>query len=158
RMRMYGLSERDARDQKASTVIGRLCLTKEVSQVQYDAAVEYLRIYDAYKRAIKAPDALRNSSGGGGDSEETEAYATWGKSVIDKHQGAVNAVVAENSILRNRGCNLVAALDHIVRRDMHFVHMVGDCRLALNALAAHFGLTASANRPTRGSNSTVAVV
>ena len=34
RMRLFGLTETDARDQKASTFVGRLQLTKAISQAQ----------------------------------------------------------------------------------------------------------------------------
>jgi hypothetical protein len=140
RMRLFGLSEKDARDQKAATVIGRLCLTREISQGQYDAAMAYLDLYDAYKRAIKAPDGLRNGTGAGGDVADTDAYAQWCRTTIARHDAAIRAVQRENAVLRHRGCNLVAALDYMIRRDQFFAHMLGDCRLALNALAQHFGL------------------
>lgn len=147
RMRMFGLSEVDARDQKASTFIGRLQLQKAISQVQYDAAVEYLRIYEAYKRAIKAPDALKQSGGVGG-GENTADYERWCRSVIEKYAGekgdgsggAMAAIRAEQNLHENRGSNLYAAIDYIICRDEQHWHMVGDCRLALNALAHHFGL------------------
>lgn len=139
RMRMFGLSEKDARDQKASTFVGRLQLQKVISAQQYDAAVEYLRVYDAYKRAIKAPDASR-SSGGVGGGDNTVDYERWCHSVIGKYDGATEAIRSEQNLHENRGSNLYAAIDYIVCRDEQQWHMVGDCRLALNALAHHFGL------------------
>lgn len=140
RMRLFGLTEADARDQKAASFIGRLNLQKIISAPQYDAAVEYLRVYGAYKRAIKAPDALRSSDGVGGDHGDTESYERWCKTVVAKHTAAIDAVRSEQNILRNRGFNLYAALDYIVGRDQEMWHMVPDCRIALNALAHHFGL------------------
>lgn len=41
------------------------------------------------------------------------------------------------NLQRNRGANV---LDYVVTRDEQMWHMVGDCRLALNALAHHFGI------------------
>jgi hypothetical protein len=139
RMRMFGLSEADARDQKAATFIGRLQLTKVLSQPQYDAAQQFLSVYEAYQRAIKAPAALR-SSAGGGDQGESESYARWCRGAIDRYDAAIEAVRFDQNLHENRGSNLYAALDYIVARDQQLWHMVGDARLALNALAHHFGI------------------
>lgn len=137
RMRLFGLTEKDARDQKASTFIGRLQLTKAISQAQYDAAQEYLSVYEAFQRAVKSPDALR-SSNGGGDQGESDSYASWCAKAIERKETADKAVMAEQCIIANRGRNLIAALDYLVRRGEQHWHLVGDCRLALNALAHHF--------------------
>ncbi|MFC3706056.1 hypothetical protein ACFOOL_14985 [Devosia honganensis] len=150
RMKMFGLSEKDARDQKAATFIGRLNLTDKkalISNAQYDAAVEFLAVYDKYKRAISAPDGTKQSGGAGG-GVETEDYARWCKRAIEAYMGpnrdgqggVMGAIAAEQGLHRNRGANLYAALDYIVCRDEQHWHMVGDVRLALNALAHHFGL------------------
>ena len=137
RMRLFGLSEKDARDQKAATFVGRLQLTKAMTQVQYDAAQEYLRLREAYQRAIKSPDALRTSNGGG-DQGESPTYASWCKAVIGKWDALQKSIHQEQAIHRN--ANFWAALDYLVCRDEQHWHMVGDCRLALNACAHHFGL------------------
>lgn len=142
RMKMFGLSEKDARDQKAATFIGRLNLTDKkalISNAQYDAAVAFLDVYDKYKRAIGAPDALKQSGGIGG-GESTEEYARWCHVARAKYDAAIEAVRAEQGLHENRGANLYAALDYLVCRDEQHWHMVGDCRLALNALAHHFGI------------------
>lgn len=137
RMRLFGLSEKDARDQKASTFVGRLQLTKAVSQAQYDAAQTWLEIREHYQRAIKSPDALR-SSGGGGDAGESPSYSAWCQQAIKRYDAAQKAVMNEQLLFANRGRNLVAGLDYIVARNETHWHLVGDCRLALNALAHHF--------------------
>jgi hypothetical protein len=146
RMRLFGLSEQDARDQKASTFIGRLQLTKALSQAQYDAAQEYLRLREAYQRAIKSPDALRSSSGGG-DEGESPTYAAWCKAVIGKWDALQRAIQTEQGFHENRGANFWAALDYLVCRDEQHWHMVGDARLALNAVAHHFGLLGKKRLP-----------
>lgn len=137
RMRLFGLTEKDARDQKASTFIGRLQLTKVISQAQYDAAQEYLSVYEAFQRAVKSPDALRSSSGGG-DQGESPNYANWCRGAIARKEDADKAIMAEQCIYANRGRNLFAAVDYLVARNEEHHHLVGDCRLALNALAHHF--------------------
>lgn len=139
RMRQFGLSEKDARDQKASTFVGRLQLTRVLSQPQYDAALEFFQLHDRYKRAISAPDGLKVSGGAGG-GDETESHAAWCRSMIVQFDRAYAAVRDEQNLHENRGANLYAALDYVVLRDQQMWHMVGDCRLALNALAHHFGI------------------
>lgn len=142
RMKMYGLSEKDARDQKAATFVGRMNLMDKkalISDAQYDAAATFLEVYDRYKRAISAPDASKQSGGvGGGDN--SDEYARWCQSAKAKYEAAIDAVRTEQGLHENRGANLYAALDYIVCRDEQHWHMVGDARLALNALAHHFGL------------------
>jgi hypothetical protein len=139
RMRLFGLNETDARDQKAATFIGRLQLTRVISQQQYDAAQQFIAVTESYRRAMKSPDALRSSSGGG-DQGESETYTKWCRQAIAKRDAAIRAVMEEQCLFENRGSNLSAALDYIVGRDEQHWHMVGDVRLALNALAHHFGI------------------
>lgn len=142
RQRLFGLSEQDARDQKAATVLGRLYLTGELGKkpgcdAMWEAAQDLIRLRDAYHRAIKAPDALKNAVGAGGGLEETDSYAIWCRRVIDRYQGCIKAISDENAIHANRGTNLHAAIDYIVFRDANLPHLVGDLRIALNAVSHH---------------------
>jgi hypothetical protein len=142
RMKMFGLSEKDARDQKAATFVGRMNLMDKkalISNAQYDAAVAFLELYDKYKRAIGAPDATKQS-GGATVGMSTEEHANWCNVQKAKYDAAIEAVRIEQGLHENRGSNLYAALDYLVCRDEQHWHMVGDVRLALNALAHHFGL------------------
>lgn len=139
RMRLFGLSEADARDQKASTFLGRLRLANVISQPQYDAGIEFFSLHDRYNRAIAAPDGLK-STGGGVGADESESHSAWCQSIIVQHDKAKKAVVDEQCILINRGAMLWAALDYVVLRDEQIWHLVGDAKLALNALAHHFGI------------------
>jgi hypothetical protein len=152
RMRLFGLSEADARDQKAATYLGRLYLTEQLgkkpgSDAMWEAAQELLRMRDAYKRALKAPDALKDSTGAGGDISETPLYANWCKGAIDRYEAVMKAVVYENALHEHRGSNLVAAIDYIVFRDQPMEHMIGDVRIALNAASHH--LTGGAKQPIK---------
>lgn len=145
RMRIFGLSEVDARDQKAATFLGRLQLQKIISHAQYDAGVEYLRIYEAYQRAVKSPNSMRTGSGGDG-GEEPNDYADRCRRAVAKHDQSVDAIRAEQNLHEHRGANFYAAVDYIVTRDAEMWHMVGDLRLALNSLAHHFGLMGKGKR------------
>ena len=142
RMRIFGLSEQDARDQKAATFVGRMNLMDKkalISDAQYDAAIAYLDLRDKYLRAIGAPDASKQS-GGATAGMSTDQHSSWCATQKAKFDGAVEAVRFEQGLHENRGANMYAALDYIVVRDEQHWHLVGDCRLALNALAHHFGL------------------
>jgi hypothetical protein len=141
RMRMHGLTEPQARDQKAATVVGRLWLTREISTAQYDASQELLRLHDAYKRAIRAPDGLRNTTNVGADDQDSDAYAEWCKAVIAKYQAADRAITHENMSLANRGCNLQGAVYQLLTLDQAQAHLVPDFRVAMNAAVRHFGIS-----------------
>lgn len=143
RMTVFGLTEKEARDQKAGTYVGRLCLaglrnsTDGVSEAQYDAATAYLEAYANYKRAVKSPDALA-SGNGGASGAEGPGYEQWCQRAVSKWEGIKQAVYSEQEI--HSHANMWAALDYIVGRDQHLPHMIGDLRLALNAIGHHLGM------------------
>jgi hypothetical protein len=148
RMRLYGLSEKDARDQKAATVIGRMLLTGQLgklphSEIMYDAAVAYLSYKEAFQRAVKSPDALRSGTAGGEEIDGPE-YDRRCKSAIAKWEAVQRAVQDEQAI--HRHANMYAALDYLICRNEDHPHMYGDCRLALNAVAHHFGMMGKPKR------------
>lgn len=145
RMRVFGLTEKEARDQKAASYVGRLCLaglrnsTDGVSQVQYDAAQAYLEARQNFKRAVKSPDALATGSGGASGAEGP-GYEQWCRRAVAKWEGMQLAIQTEQGLHENRGANMWAALDYLVSRDQELPHLIGDLRLALNALARHLGM------------------
>ena len=145
RMRVFGLTEKEARDQKAATYVGRLCLgglrnsTDGITEAQYDAAMAWRSAYEAFQRAVKSPDALRTGVGGG-DQGESEDYARRCKAAINRWKGIEDAVRLEQGFHENRGANMWAALDYLVGRDQQLPHMIGDLRLALNAIGHHLGI------------------
>lgn len=145
RQRMFGLSEQDARDQKAASYVGRLALAGRknnadgITEAQWEAGQEYLRAYEAFQRAVKSPDALRVGTGGG-DGPESEGYADWCRDKIKKFEAIEKAITAEQCLHENRGANMFAAIDYLLVRDLELPHMIGDLRLALNAIGHHFGI------------------
>jgi hypothetical protein len=151
RMKVFGMTEAEARDQKAATYIGRLCLTgvrrttDGITQAQYEAAQAYLSAYEQFQRAVKSPDALRSSEGAA-SGPETDSYAAWCRNAIGKWEKIQYAVMIEQGFHENRGANMWAALDYLVLRDQQHPHMVGDLRLALNAVGHHLGIIAKPKR------------
>jgi len=140
RMAKYGLGEDDARDPKAGTVVGRLRLAKVLGEHEYAAALRLLDRYDAFKRAVKSPGLVRTGSSEAGELSSDE-YAEWCSRAISGYEMAVDVVRSANNV--HRGRNLFAAIDYLVFRDEDFIHMRDDLKLALSALAEHFGLTDS---------------
>ena len=145
RMRVFGLTEADARDQKAATYVGRLCLAGRknsadgITEAQYEAAQAWREAYEGFQRAVKSPDALRTGVGGG-DQGESEDYTRRCKAAIARFNGIEAAVRLEQGFHENRGANMWAALDYLVGRDQQHPHMIGDLRLALNAIGHHMGM------------------
>jgi hypothetical protein len=145
RMRVFGLTEKEARDQKAATYIGRLCLaghrnsTDGISRDQYDAAQAYLEAHQNFKRAVKSPDALASGNGGASGLEGAD-YENWCKRAVTKWEGIEAAIRTEQGFHENRGANMFAAVYHLLDRDEQLPHMVGDLRLALNAVGHHLGM------------------
>lgn len=147
RMRVFGLTEKEARDQKAATFVGRLCLagmrksTDGISEAQYDAAVAYLEARQNFKRAVKSPDALATGNGGA-SGVEGPGYEEWCQRAVRKWEAIQASIQTEQGFHENRGANMWAALDYLVLRDQQHPHMIGDLRLALNAVGHHLGIIA----------------
>lgn len=138
-MRHTGLSAGQAKDQKAGTFIGRLNILGPqdgLSNRQYDAAINYLSLRNAYQRAIQAPGAVMDGIPGASSDDVSDAYMEWVNDTKEAFFSCRNAIIeAQNS---NRGSNLYAALDYCVVRDEAHEYMLGDLRIVCNALANHF--------------------
>lgn len=151
RMRVFGLTEKEARDQKAATYVGRLCLagirksTDGINEAQYDAAQAYLAARHDFQRAVKSPDALAVGAGGA-SGPEGPGYEQWCKRAIAKWEGIKAAIYLEQGLHENRGANMWGAVDYLLVRDEQHPHMIGDLRLALNAIGHHLGMIAAPGR------------
>lgn len=140
RERVLGVKPSDLKNQMAESFVGRLCIGKELSRVQYDAAVIFLADHRNMAAAIQAP---RDPSGldfnrvhGAGLTEENvEQY----QRARRRWKEAVDAIQERQNELRGAGA-LYAALETCVLRDAQAVHMVGWLREGLNALVRHYGI------------------
>jgi hypothetical protein len=132
RMRLFGLSEAKASQQEAGSVVGRMLIGKQLNQDQYDASRTYLEARNAYHRSQSVkpdtgvPPAPPAWETGRGDFEGfcEGAKARW--------HGIKQAV--QQACLETRSQGPAVALDTIVVHDQHVPHLVGDLRIALNAL------------------------
>jgi len=142
RVRVHGVKPEHSRDQLAGSFVGRLCLTGELSRVQYDAAMSYMEDWHANLRAIQAaippwPNAIDlNATKGRAVGPENIARA---QRSVQAWRAARAAVQERQNELRGAG-NLFGALDHCVLRDHDHPHLVGSLREALNALARFYRL------------------
>jgi len=140
RVRVWGIDPKMSRSQMAGSVVGRLCLTGELSREQYDAAQSWLSDLRNWRQCIAAPRIGAvdlNAIRGGGTEIESEV---WYRRCCERMKEARAAIQQAQNALQLRA-NLWAPLDLMVGEDRSVLHLVGDLRLALNALSHHYGHT-----------------
>lgn len=146
RQRLFGLSEKDTKEGYAGSVVGRLRLAKVIRRDQYDAAIKYLEVRNAYQRAIGAvPDFTQPPDERAAPRVRDGRILSPDEAWQDFVQGAKRAHarmlrVLGDLIATERSPAPMAALDAILVKDCHEPSLVGPLRSALNALGKHFGL------------------
>lgn len=140
RQRVLDVPPQQARDQMAGSFVGRLCLQRNISRVQYDAAMTWLEDAESYMWAMgspRTPGAMNlNAVRGAASLHENTSAA---RRSIRRYELALKAVTERQIELRNTA-NLYGALSICVVKDAPIEGLVGDLRIALNALAKHYGL------------------
>ena len=116
-----------------SSVVGRLRISREINEDQYQAAMKACRVKNDKDRALGLTQANAAKFMGASDN-----YEDWYRIRLQAWDDLKRAVREANAQESNRGANLFAALDHIVFQDREMLHMLGDLRLCLNALNRHF--------------------
>lgn len=139
RMRHTGLGEavvsiNHAGRPNAGTMHGIMCLRGELSREQWDAAEWWIGKRAAWLRAIDTPRQGTGDTGAGGITDD-DRHAEW-CAIAAATWAAVTACVQAASTDTRQP--LAAALDVILARQHYLHHMVGDLRLALNAIARQF--------------------
>lgn len=139
RQRVFGVSARDALDQKACSLVGRLCLQGAISEAQWQAGENWLQLANAMSAALQSPRGFKTAgiaARGMTLSEELEAAkyrAT--KGAFD----AANDAIEDHAPIIERKARMVAMrtflVDEVDQPQMH-----GTLRTALNGLVKHFGL------------------
>jgi hypothetical protein len=147
RVRVHHVEPELSRDQRAGSFVGRLCMTRVISQHQYEAAMNWLTDSENYSWAVcapKRPNAIDlNRVHGSPTRLENVALV---KRIMARYKGASMAVRDAQLELRNRG-NLFGALEALVLRDIELEHMVPDLRCALNSLVRFYGLVSKEPEP-----------
>lgn len=132
RVQLFGVKLDEAGTQEAGTVIGRLWLSKEISDEQHSALRRYGELAERYFSSIHAPDSLRSKGGGSAmripdDESDIETRRKW------------NELKREiNEAQKYHVGNLHAALQFIVVRNEFHEHMLGDVRIAANAMVRYY--------------------
>lgn len=135
RVELFGGSMEDAGSQDRGTVIGRLWLTKDISDEQYSALERFGKLAARYQTVMCVPDSLKKTNGGSvmtipDDDAEIEVRGKW--------REVSRAVIDANTY---HAGNLMGALQYMVIRDEFHEHMVGDTRIAANALVRYYKLS-----------------
>lgn len=141
RFRRFGVPMEDALDQRAGSFVGRLRMTREISAAQYHAAEMFAVEQANYRTAMASPREPvaidLNATHGSSLYAEDEGRS---RRHFHRYESSLKAVTAKQNELRGTA-NLYAALNLCVVQDISLPHMIGDLRLALNALVKHYGLT-----------------
>jgi hypothetical protein len=140
RARRLGLTVIQAKDQRAETYIGYLAILGPrdgLSETQYEAAIQFLRLRADWLMSKKAPNAAVNNEAIGMPSAEiSDAYIQWCSDIDDRYTACRKAIQAAQG--EHRTDNLWAALDLCVIQGQRFDHMIGATRLVCNALVKFF--------------------
>ena len=135
RAELFGLTLDAAGDQTGGSVIGRLMLTKEISEKQYMALTRYAELADRYRKVMQVPDSLQRTSGGSAMAVPDDGAG------IDTRRRWAEVTRAINDAQLGHPGNLQAALNYIVVRDEFHPHMIGDVRIAANALVRYYRIS-----------------
>jgi len=102
---------------------------------QYDAAERYREVYNDKRKAECSSGAYYDNIGsiGASDPDEYEAWVKRAKQAYTDARKAIDEAQAET-----RNGNIYAAVQFMLENDQFFPHMLGDIRLACNALHRHF--------------------
>lgn len=134
RVELYGGEMETAGDQIRGSVIGRLLISEEITEQQHGALQRYFEIHERFFASIQAPDSLRSKSGASAMSIPDEEADL----VLRRKWREVMGEIAEAQKYHNG--NILAALQFIVIRDEFYEHMLGDVRIAANALVRYYGI------------------
>jgi hypothetical protein len=127
RQKQYGLNEAQAHDQKAGTVLGRLCLAGDITEAQYDAGKRYHDLHDEMLRAIAAPVGLRKLTAGANGELIAPDYVEW-----------AIAAVARWKVFELRGWPVLREV--VIEDKPASSGMLAELRVALSILAKKFGV------------------
>ncbi|NGP19313.1 hypothetical protein [Devosia aurantiaca] len=138
RQSVFGLSPKDAMDQKASTVHGRLCLQGAISQAQWQAAENWLDIVNAMSAALQSPRGFKTAGSCTPMTISEELEAAKYQAIKDAYDKA-NDAIEDHAPVEECKARLIA-MRTIVIEGVDQPSMHGTLRTALNGLAKHFGL------------------
>ena len=135
RRRVFGLSVANLKDQKAATLLGRLCIQGAVSEAQWQAGEDWLKLVNARYAAANAPRGFKTSGNAAlAIDEDAEARRYW---AIKAQFDAANAAIEDHAPVSERIARM-QAMSLIVVQEQDQPKMHGILRTALNGLVRHF--------------------
>lgn len=129
----YLVAINEAGRPNAGSVHGIMCLRKELSREQWDAAEWWIGKRAAWLRAIETPHQETGPSAGG--DHDPERHAAFCRRAREEWSAILSCVQEASTETRSP---LAAALDVFLTRQQHVEHMAGDLRIVLNAIHRRF--------------------
>lgn len=135
RKRVFGMTEAQAKDPDAGSVIGRMRMEGRLSRDQLDAAQRFIEVTNGWQRSIDSkPHHNQPRAEVTPDGEQT--HEDWCQ---DKRKAFADMQAALEEVCQETRSQLPRkALDMIVLRDIEVPHFDGELRTALNRLHRHF--------------------
>lgn len=137
RQEVLGVSPKDAMDQKAATLLGRLCLQGVISSAQWQAGEDWHKLLSTMSGMVNAPRGFKTPTAGGGalsDDEATRRYQETKRRFDAANSAIEDHAPAEECRARFHAMRCII-VDEVDQAQMH-----GTLRTALNGLVKHFGL------------------
>jgi len=135
----WGISAKDAKEAAkqplTSTFIGLLYYTKQISKVQYEASQSFLALLNKERKRTSSALAHYEAAEGSGPMLSQDDIDTRNRATAAKYQALQKAIQDAQNYQRG---NLWAAIQYCVVDNNGFEHMIGDLRLALNAVDQFF--------------------
>lgn len=151
RMRRYNLSATDARDQRSSTVIGRLLLAHlesgckdhiGITEAEYEAGARFATDSAAYARCLQSPRGVgvAETLTGSGDDEAHARYVAIIKAAYEDARKCLERLQERDGY---RGTTIFDAVRFVAEQDLDLPHLFPGLRVGLRELAGHYGYIAA---------------
>ncbi|MDB6035996.1 MAG: hypothetical protein JWM16_6334 [Verrucomicrobiales bacterium] len=144
RQRQFGVPAEASGTDRAGTVVGRLAMKGTLTTAQLEAAKAFATSYSKYQRALNSPRPPKAVEIGGatGRGDASDISPEQHVKALREWDAAKMCLSEANGF--HRHATLYVACDYLVIRDELQEHLVGDLKLALNALVHFYGLNAIA--------------
>lgn len=137
RQNVLGVAPKDVMDQKAATLLGRLCLQGSISAAQWQAGEDWHKLLEALSAMMNAPRGFKTPTAGSGSMSEEEAARRYQE--MKRRFDDANAAIEDHAPAEERKARFIA-MRTIIVDETDLPQMHGSLRTALNGLVKHFGL------------------
>ena len=88
RQRIHGLTPALAVDQKAGSVLGRMCLAGDITEAQYEAGMRFYKAHAEMLRATLGPRGLETVEPAASGDSVSDDYIEWAMGAVGRHRSA----------------------------------------------------------------------